>query len=246
MARYWLLTKNKVITLILCFFITVAASGMFASGVTIALFPRIEDREKVTIPGTFVNLAYCRSRDGRFHCGGPLEFRKAKSSLEETKSLIDRLMARTIQTGASGATVALVILVAFLETPKQWRVARRPAFHFPHWLTYLTVSTGIAYCLAASILANLNAGSRKRLSLSTNLGARGERGTQRESEGGSDYGGIHVHRTAVVHIDNPQEFSMGSFKTDGLPDDSRAVEIVATVNDSALYSSKKKQDLFVA
>jgi hypothetical protein len=27
---------------------------MFASGVTIALFPKIEDREKVTIPGMFV------------------------------------------------------------------------------------------------------------------------------------------------------------------------------------------------
>jgi hypothetical protein len=39
-------------------------------------------------------------------------------------------------------------------------------------------------------LANLNARSRQRLSLSTNLGARGERGTQRGSEGGDDYGGI--------------------------------------------------------
>ncbi|KAJ7931005.1 hypothetical protein B0H13DRAFT_2309003 [Mycena leptocephala] len=254
-ARYWLLTKNKFITLILCFFITVAASGTFASGVMIAIFPKIENRAKVMIPGTIWLIAAAVT-DISIALALLLEFRKVKASFKETRSLIDGLMAQTIRTGASGATIELVILVAFLANLK----SNGELLDLPlrTWLTHPTVAIGIAYCLGRvyclTMLANLNARkpgnteSSKRLSLSTNLGIRGERGSQGRSEGGNDYGGIHVHRMAVVHIDCPQEFSMASFKTNpgqGLPDDSPASEIEMTVNDSA-GSSSKKQDPFAA
>ncbi|KAJ7834031.1 hypothetical protein B0H14DRAFT_3462295 [Mycena olivaceomarginata] len=119
------------------------------------------------------------------------------------------------------------------------------------------VPTGIAYCLGRvyciTMLANLNsrkAGntwSSKGTSSGANPDTRDERGNLERSEGGDEYGGIHVHQTAVVHIETPQEFSRGSFKTNpgqGSPDDSLAVEMEITVNDSASYSARKKQDLF--
>ncbi|KAJ7920909.1 hypothetical protein B0H13DRAFT_1986007 [Mycena leptocephala] len=154
-----------------------------------------------------------------------LELRKVKSSFKETRSLLNRLVAQTIQTGAAGATIALAILIT-------------------------NVPTGIAYCLGRvyclTMLVTLNVrktgttGSSKGTSSGANLGTRGERGKQARSEGGDDYGGI---RGFLVHIDTPQEFSTSSFKTkpdQGLPDDSPAVEIEMTVNDSASYSSKKR------
>ncbi|KAJ7657626.1 hypothetical protein DFH06DRAFT_452115 [Mycena polygramma] len=61
-ARYWLLTKNKFITLTLFLFIVVAAGGAFASAATLAMFPEIKNRRKAVIPGI---------PGGHFHCISP-------------------------------------------------------------------------------------------------------------------------------------------------------------------------------
>ncbi|KAJ7301777.1 hypothetical protein DFH08DRAFT_978466 [Mycena albidolilacea] len=234
-TRYWLLTRNKVLTLTLFFFITVAVGGAFASAATIAIFPVYQDREKAVVPAT-IWLITGVVTDVSIALALLLEFRKVKSSFKETRSLLNRLVAQTIQTGTGGATIALVVLVVFLVNNDS------------------NVPTGVAYCLGRvyciTMLANLNskkAGntwSSKGTSSGANLDTRGERGNLERSEGGDEYGGIHVHRTAMVHIETPQEISRGSFKTNGRPDDSPAVEMEMTVNDSASYSSRKKQDLF--
>ncbi|KAJ7261668.1 hypothetical protein C8J57DRAFT_1514181 [Mycena rebaudengoi] len=237
-TRYWFLTKNRSVTFTLFFLILVATGGAFTCAVTIALFPACKDRRNVTIPATiwFTTEAVT---DVSIALALLLKFRNVKSSFKETRSLLNRLVAQTIQTGAAGATVALAILVAFLVNNES------------------NVPTGIAYCLGRvyclTMLANLNArktgntGTSKGTSSGANPGTRGERGNQEQGNGGDDYGGIHVHRTAVIRIDTPQEFSMGPCKTNpgqGRPDDSPAVEVEMTVNGSASYSSKTKQDLF--
>jgi len=160
------------------------------------------------------------------------EFRKVKTSFKEMESLRDRLMAQTIQTGAAGATVAMAVLIAFLVNKES------------------NVPTGIAYTLgrvySLTMLANLNV--RKTgdtwISKGTISGAatRSERGNQARSEGGDDYIDIHVHRTAVVHIDTPQQFSMGSLKSNpgqGLHD-SPDVNKKMAANAPASYSSDNK------
>ncbi|KAJ6586432.1 hypothetical protein DFH09DRAFT_256262 [Mycena vulgaris] len=195
-ARYWLLTKNKFITLTLFLFITVAIGGAFASAVTIAIFPRYHDRGKVIIPAT-TWLVTEAVTDISITLALLLEFRKVKSSFKETRSLFNRLVAQTIQTGAAGATIALATLVAYLANKES------------------NVPTGIAYCLGRvycqTMLANLNirqtrnTGSSMGTSWGADSGTRVERRNQAQSEGGDDKGGIHVHRTAVVHIDPPQE-----------------------------------------
>ncbi|KAJ7739395.1 hypothetical protein B0H16DRAFT_1465361 [Mycena metata] len=139
-VRYWLLTKNKFITLTLFVFITVATAGAFASGVTIAISPGYKDRAKATIPAT-IWLVSEAVTDISIASALLWEFRKVKTSFKEMESvyktgyrrhsdlgfflmqhhrpdlilvgsLRDRLMAQTIQTGAAGATVAMAVLIA--------------------------------------------------------------------------------------------------------------------------------------
>ncbi|KAJ6461778.1 hypothetical protein C8R45DRAFT_1027934 [Mycena sanguinolenta] len=230
-ARYWLLAKNKFITLTLFFFIIVATGGAFACGVTLAIFPEYANRTKVTIPATTWLIS--EAVTGISIALALLwEFRKVKSSFEKTRSLLNKLVAQTIQTGTAGATIALAVLVAFLANKES------------------NVPTGIAYILGRiyciTMLANLN--SRKRgetwSTWATSAGANLDtRGNQERSDGVIH---VDVRRSAVVHIDTPQDFSTRSFKTNSLPGDSPAAEIEMKVTGSASYSSKKKQDLFAA
>ncbi|KAJ7891895.1 hypothetical protein B0H14DRAFT_3428324 [Mycena olivaceomarginata] len=232
-TRYWLLTKNKFITFILFFFITVAAGGALASGATIAIFPQYKDRRKVIIPATTWLLIEAVT-DISIALVLVLELRKMKSPIKKNRTLVNRLVAQTIQTGTAGATIALAVLIAYLANKES------------------NVTTAIAYCIGRvyciTMLANLNnrkigtAWSGSLMSSSVNPETGGGSGNQERSDGGNGYSGMSVVRTALVYIDTPVEFSRGSFKTNpeqGCPDDSPAVE---TVNHAALYSSKKKQD----
>ncbi|KAJ7716029.1 hypothetical protein B0H14DRAFT_3522435 [Mycena olivaceomarginata] len=217
------LTRNKFITLTLFIFITVATGGAFACGVTIAMFPEYTNRRKVIIPATTWLITEAVT-DISIASALLWEFRKARSSFKETRSLLNRLVARTIQTGTAGASIALAVLVAFLANKES------------------NVPTGIAYTLGHVYCITMGGGT----SSGGNLETRGERGNQGRSEGGDEYGCIHVHRTAVVHIDTPQEFLKNPSKSNpgqDLLDDSPSVDIEMTANDSASYSSKKQQDL---
>ncbi|KAJ7237809.1 hypothetical protein C8J57DRAFT_1727794 [Mycena rebaudengoi] len=206
-ARYWLLTRNKFITFTLFLFITVAAGGAFACGVTLTIFPEYKNRRKAIIPATTWLITEAVT-DISIASALLWEFQKAKSPFKETRrracDLLNRLVAQTIQTGTAGASIALAVLVAFLANKES---------NVPTGIAY---TLGRVYCL--TMLANLNARKTGDTWLSKGTisgawtGTRGERGNQVVSEGGDDYGGIHVRRTAVVHIDTPQQLSIGSFK----------------------------------
>ncbi|KAJ7349655.1 hypothetical protein DFH08DRAFT_958629 [Mycena albidolilacea] len=55
--RYWLLTTNKFITLLLFLFIAVAIGSAFAGGVTIVVFPKYTNQKKAIIPATCVGIS---------------------------------------------------------------------------------------------------------------------------------------------------------------------------------------------
>ncbi|KAF7338962.1 hypothetical protein MVEN_01972400 [Mycena venus] len=232
-TRYWLLTKNNFITLILFFFITVAVGGAFASAITLVIFPQYKDRSKALIPGTIWLIGEAVT-DISIAFALVLKLRKMESPIKKNRSLVKRLVTQTIQTGTAGATIALVDLVAFLANKES------------------NIPTAIAYCIGhiycITMLANLN--NRKIGEMwsgtftcsSVNSETRGERRNQERSCGGGEYSA--GFRTALVHIDTPKESFKGSFKAkagQGLPDDNPAVE---TVKYAASYASKKKQDLF--
>ncbi|KAJ6489769.1 hypothetical protein C8R45DRAFT_1138441 [Mycena sanguinolenta] len=220
-TKYWLLTKNNFITLILFFFITVAAGGAFASAITIVIFPQYKDRSKALIPATIWLIGEAVT-DISIAFALVLKLRKMESPIKKNKSLVKSLVAQTIQTGTAGATIALVDLVAFLANKES------------NMTTAIAYCIGHIYCITMTLkLANLN--NRKIGEMwsgtftcsSVNPETRGgERRNQERSCGGGEYSG------------------MRSFKANagqGLPDDSPAVE---TVKYAASYASKKKQDLF--
>ncbi|KAJ7206205.1 hypothetical protein C8J57DRAFT_1258524 [Mycena rebaudengoi] len=268
-------TKNKFITFTLFFLILVATGGAFTCAVTPALFPAYKDRRRVIIPATiwFITEAVT---DVSIALALLLKFRNVKSSFKETRSLPNRLVAQTIQTGAAGSTVAPAILIAFLVKNESNGEFLSHPLSIPG--SHVPVPTGIAYCLGHVYcltmvrtlpkknlcvgggsqnfkLANLNSrntgntGTSKGTSSGANPGTRGERGNQEWGNGGDDHGGIHpsLILPRKVRIDTPQEFSMGPCKTNpgqSRPDDSPPGEVEMTVDDSASYLSKTKQDLF--
>ncbi|KAJ6461806.1 hypothetical protein C8R45DRAFT_1028019 [Mycena sanguinolenta] len=216
-ARYWLLTKNKFITLTLFFFIIVAAGGAFACGVTLSIFPEYANRAKATIPATTWLISEAVT-DISIASALLWEFRKSKSSFEKTKSLLNKLVAQTIQTGTAGATIALAVLVAFLENKES---------NVPTGIAYIL---GRVYCI--TMLANLN--SRKR----------GKTWSTWASSSGVFYTLIQNQRQIILSFCHG--YADAVYPGQGPPDDSPAAEIEMNVTGSASYSSKKKQDLFAA
>ncbi|KAF7374498.1 hypothetical protein MSAN_00334400 [Mycena sanguinolenta] len=189
--RYWRLTRNLFTTPILFLLVLVAFGGAYWSGITIAIFPAFADRAKVRIPAATWLISEAIA-DVCIAAALIWEFRKARTVFTDTKSILNRLVALTIQSGGAGAAIALSSLIAFLCNNES------------------NVPAGIAYCLGRvyilTMLANLNlrqsgrnGSSRATPSLQKTHGARStERGM--ESEGVEHYGGIHVHRT--VHIED--------------------------------------------
>ncbi|KAF7358173.1 hypothetical protein MVEN_00865700 [Mycena venus] len=182
-SSYWLLTKNKLITFILLFFITVAAGGALASGATIVIFPQYKDRRKVIIPATTWLLIEAVT-DISIALALVLELRKIKSPIKKNRSLVNRLVAQTIQTGTAGATIALTVLVTYLAN-KESNVT-----------TAIAYSIGRVYCI--TMLANLNnrkigkTWSSSLMPSSVNPETLSGRDNQEQSDGGDEYSGMPV------------------------------------------------------
>ncbi|KAJ7277292.1 hypothetical protein C8J57DRAFT_1223040 [Mycena rebaudengoi] len=129
--------------------------GSLACGAIITMFPAFIEREKVEIPAT-IWLVTEAVADLGVAAALLWEFRKARRTLVETRSVLDRLVAVTIQTGTATATLAVAALIAYLMKEES------------------NVSVGIAYTLGRvyvlSMLANLNI---RRSRKSTSVAIRG-------------------------------------------------------------------------
>ncbi|KAJ7857174.1 hypothetical protein B0H13DRAFT_2672802 [Mycena leptocephala] len=244
-ARYWKFTKNMFITMIFSVFITVAIGGAFACGVTIATYPAFKDRGQVKLPATTWLVSEAVT-DISIAVALLWEFQKVKPVFEDTKSVLMRLVARTIQTGAAGATIAFAALIAYLLNNES------------------NVPVGIAYCLGRvyilTMLANLNIRKLGRSgstgpsmgTSSTGMRETPERAATARNEGEDEGSGIYMRQRALsmqVHIDNRQDLSQGVFKSD--PEQIQTqyrptVQVQMTVDDSASIISSKKHDLFLA
>ncbi|KAJ7839682.1 hypothetical protein B0H14DRAFT_2786501 [Mycena olivaceomarginata] len=140
-VRYWWFTRNILVALLNCFLIIVAFGGSMTVGVIIAMFPAFRERDKVKIPAT-IWLVTEAVADLSIAAAMLWELRKARPTLNESRSVLDRLVALTIRTGTASATLAVAALIAFLLRDDN------------------NVSVGIAYTLGRvyvlSMLANLN------------------------------------------------------------------------------------------
>ncbi|KAJ6534522.1 hypothetical protein DFH09DRAFT_122172 [Mycena vulgaris] len=140
-VRYWWLTRNILVTL-LSFFLSIVAFGCaFACGVIVTKFPAFKERERVRIP-TMIWLETAAVADLSIAAALLWELKKARLTLVDRRSVLDRLAILTIQTGTATATLAVATVIAFLLKEET------------------TIPTGIVYTLGRvyvlSMLANLN------------------------------------------------------------------------------------------
>ncbi|KAJ7820717.1 hypothetical protein B0H14DRAFT_2833382 [Mycena olivaceomarginata] len=112
-VRYWWFTRNILVALLNSFLCIVAFGGAVACGVIIAMFPAFTEREKVKIPAS-IWLVTEAVADLSIAAALLLELRKARPTLVDTRSVLDRLVALTIRTGTAMATLAVATVIAFL------------------------------------------------------------------------------------------------------------------------------------
>ncbi|KAJ7847350.1 hypothetical protein B0H14DRAFT_3138542 [Mycena olivaceomarginata] len=234
-VRYWWFTQNILVTLLIIFLILVAFGGSLACGKIIAIFPAFKEREKVKIPAT-IWLVTEAVADLGIAAALLWEFRKARRNLVEKRSVLDRLVAVTIQTGTATATLAVAALIAFLLEEES------------------DISVGIAYTLGRvyvlSMLANLNV---RRSGKSASVAHRGVSSATGPgtltftSIGIDDFRSSYSHHT--VDVDPQQDFPAVTLKSSmqsakGLADHNNPVEIEMTAKYSS--SSETQSGLFAA
>ncbi|KAF8166329.1 hypothetical protein K438DRAFT_1857463 [Mycena galopus ATCC 62051] len=204
--RYWWFTRNVFITLFNSFLIIVAFGGSLTCGVMIAIFPAFKEREKVKIPVTIWLVAEAVA-DLSIAAALLWQLKKARPILVETRSVLDRLVALTIQSGTATATLAVATLIAFLLNDEN------------------NVSVGIAYTLGRvyvlCMLANLNV-RRSGRSTTTSLengGAAGLATLTIPSIATDDFGS-HFHPTVDINLQEDVTLTNSS-RAKSFGDDSR-------------------------
>ncbi|KAJ6534510.1 hypothetical protein DFH09DRAFT_1180589 [Mycena vulgaris] len=112
-VRYWSFTRNILVTLLNSFLSIAALGGTFACGVIVAKFPAFKEREMIRIPA-MVWLVTEAVADLSIAAALLWELRKARPAVVDKRSVLDRLVAVTIQTGTATATLAVATLISFL------------------------------------------------------------------------------------------------------------------------------------
>ncbi|KAJ6569146.1 hypothetical protein B0H19DRAFT_1134670 [Mycena capillaripes] len=112
-VRYWRLTKNTFLTMILFIFVAASIGGAFACGMTIATYPALRDQGTIEIPQITWFVAEAET-DVCIALALSWEVWETQKAFTETKSVLYRLVAQIILTGAIGAIVAFAALIAYL------------------------------------------------------------------------------------------------------------------------------------
>ncbi|KAJ7924644.1 hypothetical protein B0H13DRAFT_2654720 [Mycena leptocephala] len=116
-VRYWRFTQNTLITLTLSFAILISFGSVFTCSLMLTLYPSFEDRSKFKIPAPLWLVTEVAVDTG-IASALLWEFRKAREILTETRSILDRLTAVTIQSGAAAATLAGTALISYYIKPE--------------------------------------------------------------------------------------------------------------------------------
>ncbi|KAJ6538074.1 hypothetical protein B0H19DRAFT_1270442 [Mycena capillaripes] len=234
-VRYWRFTQNTLIALSLSFAIITSFGSVFTCTLMLTLYTSFKDRSKFKIPAALW-LVTGAAVDAGIASALLWEFRKASAILRETRilrdtrSVINRLTAATIQSGAAAATLAGTALISYYIKPES------------------NVYMGFLYPLGRvyviTLLSNLNIRKSGKSFSTTN----GEQGPLTFPHWADDSCGIHVHRTIhtsvhVISVKSPQDCPLGtsksSLRSTSIDSSPEEVEI-------ANYSVKKQSTLFAA
>ncbi|KAL0571275.1 hypothetical protein V5O48_010692 [Marasmius crinis-equi] len=185
--RYWNLARNPTITLILALMVLGGFGGALATAVVIIMAPSLHDRHLLQVPVT-VWLVGSAIADVSIAITLVVQLRRVKTAFANTQSLIKRLCGLAIQSGSATSVIALIALIIYLQDNES------------------NISTGFAFTLgrmyALTMLRNLNT---RAVAVTSDSTSRANRNAVSDEPGISlseNFGGIHVHKTAMVHIDD--------------------------------------------
>ncbi|KAF7310039.1 hypothetical protein MIND_00376900 [Mycena indigotica] len=237
-TRFWSLSKNIIITIILSVLVLLSASysdpcrehhagdhrGYFSRGSLIdlrrwSLSLTIRDRaqcEPEELFGPSHSLLVSTDIDVAIAAALVWKLKKMKSAFKSTNGLIHRLIIGAVQTGATTAALALLLLAFFLLNPT-------------NSVSSMFLST-LGPCYLHTLFINFN--SRRA--------ANGTSGASRTTSDSRPHintilvDGIQVHRTAIVTMDPPEVDNNGR---------SRRIDIESVGVDGDSYSGQKVSEL---
>ncbi|KAJ7804104.1 hypothetical protein B0H14DRAFT_3775594 [Mycena olivaceomarginata] len=241
--RYWRLTNNTILVVLLFMLILVAFGGTFISGLGGRTFPP-PTRTRCTNIETHFTESICRvwlvaqvSVDVIIAGALVYEFQKAKSRFLKGRRRIhdtlNRLVVLTIQTGSATALIAVAAAITFLINDET---------NIPTGVMY---SVGRVYVLSMLLNLNIRASANEKSTQDTSRIATSGRdpGTiafahDAGTSHADDLGGVEF-RSATVLIDSRQD-SNGTFQS--ISTQSHTAEIEMTVTNS---SKKQSESLLV-
>ncbi|KAF7374093.1 hypothetical protein MSAN_00290400 [Mycena sanguinolenta] len=122
-VRYWRFAHNLLVTLFLSFAIIISFGSVFTCSLMLTLYTSLEDRSKFKIPALLWLITEVVVDTG-IALALLWELRKAKGSLilaetrTLTSSVLDRLTAVSIESGAAAATLAATALISYFIKPE--------------------------------------------------------------------------------------------------------------------------------
>ncbi|ESK89909.1 hypothetical protein Moror_797 [Moniliophthora roreri MCA 2997] len=204
--RFWMLSKNSYIAVVLVMTSMAGMAGSIATAVIIVQHPGYDDRDTVRIPVT-IWLGLSAITDVSITAILIYTLQRMKTNFRKTRNMIKRLTTLAIQTGTPGSVVATIALIIYLND------------------TESNISVGVAFSLgrvyALTMLHNLNSRAYVRhnaqeaedTDMHISISETFLRGLQTETRPDARGEGIHVHRTAVVHIDGQKSVPLEHIET---------------------------------
>ncbi|KAF8195256.1 hypothetical protein K438DRAFT_1968572 [Mycena galopus ATCC 62051] len=219
-VRYWRFTKRTLIALSLSFAIIISFGSVFACSLLTTLYPSFGDRSKFKIPAALW-LASEVIVDAGITSALLWEFRKARAILTETRSVLDRLTAVTIRSGAAAATLAGSALIsqvarASLSRQSNLRDSEPRYYTKPESNVYVAFLYPLGRVYVITLLSNLNIRKSGKSFSTTDTSSGpgstgGERGPLTFTHWATDDScGIDLHRTVrtsvqVISVKSPQD-----------------------------------------
>ncbi|KAF7374088.1 hypothetical protein MSAN_00289800 [Mycena sanguinolenta] len=208
--RYWRVAQNMLVTLFLSFAIILSFGSVFTCSLMLTLYTSLDDRSKFKVPAGLWLITEV-AVDAGITSALLWEFRKAQRILTQTQTLsvLDKLTAVTIQSGAAAATIAGAALISYYTKQESNLYV---GFLYPLGRVYVI-----------TLLSNLNVRKSGRSFSTTDMSSEivitgGERGPPTFTQWSSDDScGIHVHRSVhtsveVIRVKSSQDRHPVTFK----------------------------------
>ncbi|KAJ7153883.1 hypothetical protein C8R43DRAFT_442968 [Mycena crocata] len=178
--RFYTLSKKIWATLFLYSLVLLAIAGYLIGFIPLVRGSTYADREKARI-GALINFIALLVCDVLTAAGLIWKLRSMKSSFQDTRTFMNRLIIGAISTGSATSLCSVILLVTFLHSP-QTNLATFFIFLF-------------APLYALTLLFNFN--------LRRKAGVSGTSKTSESRNGGTNVimDGIRVQRTAIVTMD---------------------------------------------